>query len=1817
MKKKTSIIACLVLMASIVEADVTIELKEGWNLVGYNKFPTINVNMNNLKNEYNLSNVLTYQWASTRAGEQLIVNTNPTNFEPGTGYWIKSNIDQNITINTTDNTYTPNLRAGWNLVVLNQTDKNQVINNLSNLGLKVDSILTYEWASTRAGEQLIVNTNPSIFSETQGYWVKVEKLAGVATTRDGYDVKLYVDSENADVSTLVNTIPNYFLTELSNIQNLFSDVSNIVVSGTNNGQVIESSYIDPTDSSFATVLNNAKNSIDNPTLATSGTSIYVYGLSEGGAPYILSEANVYRLNSDGTKGEFLGTTSQTGYLYLSDVQDGMKVIVEKDGFDSSIQTLNVVSGGANYIFLSEDDGAGVYEGTATTTNTASDRLINRVLNAWNAQLYRARDAGAIISPVDSRLKMGAGLKVRRVSFANMPDYNYLDDNIMSVAGYETYMLGSMKVYGKAAGSYAYRIGIPFNDIFETQNGVTINDIEAILSIKLNDTLKEKLLNDRGQYDIDKISNFKNNIVVYQYKNNSWQEINSANISLKLKDAPNVSFTAEENSFLSRYSTIDGLIVIDGSAYTGAYPLVAIYKEAVNTTPDITYHTYGLNVKVTETNGSIISNAMVKMSRGAGGHEVISYTDANGIAHFDILAADGAIDTISLNVIEGSHYPVSRVLNLSSLNADNNTTITLSMETPPAYATVKGTVNDSQTNNPITNAKVTLVYPIALADVKKDVEKIIDNKVLKGISVGLVPNAKYKWYIKAHEDTTDTTLARTLNRVSTQRWILVQEATAADNGNFLPYSKIVGQALAAPRTSDPSDIQIIPTGQFDIAVEVEHDIDADGNYDFVELAATDANLSNLSGEEFDNANNNYGRTLGYVSTSIDINKIIENSGGAQYNPNVSYIKADGLNNSAWEEYEDVDSDTYNELVSYSAAAIGETSDDDGYVTVGDNFNFYPYNSYLFVQDDTNENAHDYNYTRWDIAISATLKGNSSDFYVALQPQSDGTYKWVALDSNSLGNINPVRDEDKFIFVQQDTFKGISYDKIGRIIAQNKIFAKLAMKLSDIAIEAGLSSSDLQNPDNPLFEDGFNVSLIPTMVVTTNEQAGVGAGKEIDFRKIISIGVGGVSTPIRDYIKLDQVLVDRPVLTQSSQTTHTDRVGLYQFSAVPLSYGELNNQESLLRVESNKLGYYSSGVVNVPKFESDNPATSEREDVQRIDLTMSQKQLYNVEVNVTDINGDPINDAVIIIDGIVNDNTDLTESDSIQAQQGSLVTFNNVIGGRGSTRIIRVSVPDSNYIPVIKTIRNLDSDTVVNVQLQITDQVADYAPSISIVDSNINYNTGIAQITVQIVDKNDGTTTVTPANIYVRNNNDIVNNATINQDGNKFVINVPLNIGQNDIVIEAGNTVGITRSNHIMLEFDADRGSISGVIRGFTDNNNDGKVDDGEMLVLDIFNEEGLYINTAFPNNDGRYILEDLRAGEQYKLQALEINLTNGSIIKKTDFIPVTVNGGVVVSQDFTLSDVPHSIVTGSPVIDLIGDLTQEPISSNGEINVSFTLSNFDKNNGLVGIVVNDRIYDVKNALNEDPNNPNTYNVQNYPVQLRPGNNIIYVAAQNPDGSYDWSADVQVYWNASNNSATLATLNINLCDTNCSQAYNEGATIEIYDNQGYFVNSVYTDDANESLNNLMTGNYIVNIYPNSPEYMPVFDQNITLNSGSNELNVTLIKADTSIDIPDFYVSSIDINSTSIEVNKTYTATAYLSTVDTDLSGYTYHWYYETEDGNSNDLNCSTYSCEFSIPVTGWVNLYVDVTKAEHTETGSTGFTVQEIVLPEPPSFPNLGE
>jgi hypothetical protein len=118
------------------------------------------------------------------------------------------------------------------------------------------------------------------------------------------------------------------------------------------------------------------------------------------------------------------------------------------------------------------------------------------------------------------------------------------------------------------------------------------------------------------------------------------------------------------------------------------------------------------------------------------------------------------------------------------------------------------------------------------------------------------------------------------------------------------------ALQSPKDTDPEDVKIIASGQFDIAIQVEHDIDNDGKADFYELAKSNSIEQNLIGEEFYELPDSEYSHLGYISTLIDIEKLYADLGD-QVTTEVGFaVKTERVNSNDWFMVDDSNSSAGN-------------------------------------------------------------------------------------------------------------------------------------------------------------------------------------------------------------------------------------------------------------------------------------------------------------------------------------------------------------------------------------------------------------------------------------------------------------------------------------------------------------------------------------------------------------------------------------------------------------------------------------------------------------------------------------------------------------------------------------------------------------------------------------------------------------------------------------------------------------------------------------------------------------------------------------------
>jgi len=357
------------------------------------------------------------------------------------------------------------------------------------------------------------------------------------------------------------------------------------------------------------------------------------------------------------------------------------------------------------------------------------------------------------------------------------------------------------------------------------------------------------------------------------------------------------------------------------------------------------------------------------------------------------------------------------------------------------------------------------------------------------------------------------------------------------------------------------------------------------------------------------------------------------------------------------------------------------------------------------------------------------------------------------------------------------------------------------------------------------------------------------------------------------------------------------------------------------------------------------------------------------------------------------------------------------------------------------------------------------------------------------------------------------------------------------------------------------------------------------------------------------------------------------IKKSTLTDVVVPSASTIRVDMTLSDVAQvDGIDGPPVFDFLQDIRSADINeTTGIMNVSMSLSNYAKeaSGAHVAINVNDVMQEVPSEYIVSTGESNSYTIRNFPVQLRAGTNVVYGVAFNPDGEFDYTRDQSIEWRpVSNSTLTTANIQIEGCDINTTNSMpincvelDSIAFVQLFDQYGNFVNYLETNTTGAAtFTDLSEGNYTLSVISSDPDYgsqevpMPILGHSV------ENINIPLIRNSDVIAVPEFDITSIDMNSTNFEVDTEYTATVNITTSDENLSGYTYSWSLSGYDENNTEVsrplpNCITQECVFSVPQAGWSSVNVDVNKSNVGKSFSQEIYIQEITPDTPPTVPGI--
>lgn len=1470
-----STIASLVL-ASNMQA-LTIEVKGGgWNLIGLSSTETLRIDDYSGSIErafaFNGTNLVPYIPSS---GVKLF-----SSLESGKGYWVKASKDFNITLSDSKIlTELPTMNTGWNLIA-------GVTKNLDtiNLGIskRIDTAFAFNGTNLvpyipSSGVKLFNSLEPG-----KGYWFKISTKLTTSTpikTLDGYEVVLYSSVSDTVPSDVVQTIQNSTLQELTTISN-WQNITSIEISdGTNSTEVAMSSI----SSSYDNIINSLQGT-------ATVTPVYVYGISIGSAPYPVADAVVYKIDrTNGTK-ELIGNTDINGFVYSSKITKGVELLIQKSGMSDKLYT--VVSDSTEYIFLAEDKSVSI-PGESVTNST------NKVLTYTTGKFYQySSGLGYYLSPSSVKLKKNVPEKVlNEANIDTLIDSSSLKTSIESVAnkGYSSQVLSSFEMYLNT-GSFFFpsKSFEPFSNYYPVDYDPTL--IVPLKGVDYQDVLNAK--NGAGSQ-----------LRVFYYDGSSWQTLNIVN-NVTLEKVSNETTTEIKNG-IAKFGDETPVLKIKN---TGFYPHVIVLDKKVVTK-------YPVELKVVDENSAPLKDAALFL-----GNSYLGTSDANGVLDFNLSSNYGAT-SFYVKASKDQYKPASQTVSIATLDSTNKNTIALKLEKVANVASIEGTVYDTNKNNEaVYLSKVKLYYPYALSYVSPDAEK--NGK--PGLEVGYTPNTTYKWYIRIHDN---QTVVDGLPRVSADRWIMVgTPKTSAEGGNFLSYDDLKLQIIQSKDQNDPVDVKSMVSGEFDIAVVAEHDIDGDGNADIVELGTPqDATQTSYNTSEV--TIDPYQQIIGSVKFNFDVAKLA--SSVTFDNDKYPAVKVNG----EWYYGATAATDANKSIYMDNTKNIDDAATNGSSVPF--NVNIDPNSFKPSGLDFTTLKTHDYVLT-YKVGITGALSQSGNNVMLV---NENGVYKWKKFPSSQLYERYAILDENNASIVlgqdrwnasssSYDLYEGlVSFNRVAKYISQNEIMAKLNMTLKEIGTEAGFDATTVANlEDKPFIATGMDI--VPFIALdATNDK-----GNIVRLVEGEQLALG--SLDVTQYIKRGRVDVNPPISAPRVIEDMTDRSGKFIFPNLPLEYGKLNNKDvSLLTLNAQKYAHNDSPLYNVKAY-------SAGETVE-MNVSLPSKNLVNVEVVVKDENNNSV-DANVTIDGVYKQVTSVlnnfTEDTSIASDIGNDVNFSGIIQG-----IRTVTVTKDGYYPVIlSTPVYSNNANKIDVTLKSASNAnAIVQPTVSLLSYNADITKGIITLTLDASDKDTGglfkdTNGNFLSEIVIFNNGKKVN-AIVNMSENGIVNVTILNpyVGKNEIYAKIINPKGDDQTSEITIDFYPNVGSVKGYVESFIDNDKDSIIDSGYFMVVDAYDKNMNYISSVMTSNNGEFLFNMLPDGEKF-IKAFMFN-SYGVAEKVSNAERVLVSSGLVKKVTLTLEDQNSTFtiprVDFDPTMDE-NSLATEALNNNGTVRIKGTVYDYD-------------------------------------------------------------------------------------------------------------------------------------------------------------------------------------------------------------------------------------------------------------------------------------
>lgn len=1525
MKKitKLSIITSLLIGGNLFALDIT--LHKGWNAVGISSKGTYDISK--LIDKTKVSSVITYDG-------NIIENYDPTKpkysdftqFVGGKAYWIKSNSDYTFSIGDTPVSLDDlKVEIGWNFIPIPEMNIEDFVNFVKAKGLRVDSVITYDGS-------IIESYDPSkpkysdftASKDGKGYWVKTSKKVATVKTLDGYMIDLYSSRSGKIDSSVIDVIKNSTLDEVFSISD-WSNVTSIIINDKKELSTSSLSTIDPDD---------VKKDLAG---VASSVSIYVYGVSEGSAPYALADALIYKVNDDNTT-SLIGNTDENGFIYAPSVTKGTKLLIKKDGMDDKIYTIE--STGTNYIFMSDSSGLEMPEEKASKTSSRLDYISESLKRKGSVGFYRPA----------SKLGLLRDLPVRRIKPVSV---DALDDSASLKAlidsktkeGYKSDVIASFDFYLKIARRLGGKGYAPFSAFYP-------DSVEPLITVALPGI---------SYYDVKNAIDGKGaTLRLFYFDGKSWKEkvLGKDDVTLtKIKDLTRKKIKA---SYAREYLADTPLLEIK---HTGFYPHVIVLDKKV-------VFNYPLNITVTDKDGKKVNGAAIFI-----GGRMLGVTNDKGEFEYNLTAGYESVN-FNIKAMKTGYKTDSKVVNIATLKTGATNNINLSLEKVASVASIEGYIKDSNTSKPVYLATVDLYFPYSLAYVKKTSE---------GIVVGNQPNTRYKWYVKIHDDSSVAGAAR----VSEKRWLLVKDATSNENGNVLTYQEIKRMIVESKKDDDPADVKSMVSGLFDIALVAEHDIDGDGKVDFVELAATKDKVgTDLLSDVDDSQIDNYAQIIGNIKFNFDVDKFKDNSSVA--NDLEPSVKVDGVWYSADENYSDyknyvglIDEGILDDDYSFGVD-INKDWDYFGVQGLGDKVNDHNWTLNFKVGITANIN---------DTTTVVLVKdGDTYKWQLLPDAVAEDYQQYQYIENKNAAFTIATRKfdatEKKFLIYDDPTYK-----KVSEFVSQNSIMNKLCETLSQIADEVGLDKTAISADDakKPLIETGF--TIVPLAELNTINSK----GKEITLIEGDKIENGGIDD-ITSYILRGKVNINHPVSAPNVLVDKTDRSGKFIFSKLPLEYAKLAGKDiSMLTLAAKKYAYYPSPLINVESYEAGETKninlTLKPKPVASVTVNVIDADTNKtIDANVT-IDGQ-YKEVKSVLD-------DFKEYSSTESKVGSTVKFDDILSGLRTITIskdgyypVTLSKPVyadnlNEFNVTLKKASSLDGVTAPVIGID-NYSIEDGAIVLTLVGSD-NADGGLTK---------DGDKFVSELLVF-DNGEKIDPVIEMHEDGIiKVTIKTP-KIGKNIIIVKLVNPRGEALTSPLNININPTIGSVKGYVTKFTDDNLDSIIDDNHLLIVDFYDGKMNFIQSILANKDGSYINPKLPVGDVYikarQINATYGTPEKESDLVKIVVAPGIAKEADLELKNIDSFKKWVPKVDFDPSISE-EDLTAEAEDNNGTVTLKGKVYHYD-GKGKVLVVVNGKNYEVNgdDLTIKDEDNGDFY--FNKKVKLVNGDNNIYVKVVNSNGFFD--------------------------------------------------------------------------------------------------------------------------------------------------------------------------------------------------------------------------